>query len=414
MSIRLKLIGAFAFSSLLMLILGSFALWQLAAISRSADSLANQALPAVETTADIQDTLVAYRLAQNRLTGQAIGQRNMEELRAQETRMDILITRLRSLEPDAATLAALTTVSTQWNEFSRRVNVELMATSINRDTLDVLENDYNTLRTNGAALRQASRSKATIARTEVVNAYDTARSVTIAILAVALMFGAVVGFSMALDLADDLRSLTNATERISAGDLRHPITVEGEDELGQLADAFRHMISTLSQKEVEVATQQTQLIARADEIAQAYNELQVILQEREALNATVRALATPFIPIQAGVLIAPLVGIFDTERVNLFTQMLLAQIQRTATHTVIVDVTGMALIDQAVAKQLVETATAARLLGARTILVGIRPEIAQTLIGLDLNLEGVITQADLQRGVAYALATIGQLGRRAV
>jgi rsbT co-antagonist protein RsbR len=405
MSIRFKLIGAFTFSSLLMLVLGGFALWQLSTISRSADNLANQALPIVETTADIQDTVVAYRLAQNRLVGQFIMQRNRAELQEQEARMDKLISQLRSLEPDAATSTSLTTFARQWRAFTNRVNNELRDTRINRAALDALEDDYRALLNAGEALRRASRQQTADARTGVVQAYDTARSVTIALLAIAVMFSAVVGFSMALDLADDLRSLTTATEQIAAGDLSRPLSVTGDDELGRLADAFRHMTESLSRKEGEVQAQQAQLVARADEITQAYSELQASMQEREALSATVRALATPLIPIQAGVIIAPLVGVFDTERVQHFTQTLLAEVERTRIHTVLVDVTGMALIDHAVATRLVATATAARMLGARTILVGIRPEVAQTLTGLGLSLDGLITRADLQSGVAYALQT---------
>lgn len=403
MSIRFKLIGAFAFSSFLMLLLGGFGLWQLSLISQSAASLANQSLPLVEATADIQDTVVAYRLAQNRLLGQFIMQRNRVELQEQEARMDRLVQRIRSLEPDAAILEQVADIERQWQAFTRRVNNELRDTRITRTALDALEDDSRTLLTTVEALRRSVNAEAGAARAGVMQAYDTARSVTIAIVAIAVMFSAVVGFSMALDFADDLRSLTTATRKISAGDLNHPLAVSGEDELGQLADAFRHMSDTLRRKEAEVGEQQTQLLARADEITQAYHALQQSLQEREALSATVRALATPLIPIQDGVLIAPLVGVFDTARAIEFTQSLLTEVERARAHTIIIDVTGLAIIDQAVARQLVQTASATRMLGARTILVGIRPEIAQALIGLGISLEGIVTRADLQSGVALAL-----------
>lgn len=405
MSIRFKLIGAFTFSSLLMLILGLFALWQLSLISRSADGLTNQALPIVETTADMQDTVVAYRLAQNRLVGQFLMQRNRAELLEQEARMERLIAQLRALEPNAEMLDRTAQFERQWTAFTTRVRNELRDTRINRAALDALEDDYRALLTAGEGLRRVSNRQTAAARADVTEAYDTARSVTIGLLAIAVMFSAVIGFSMALDITDDLRSLTTATEQIAGGDLTQPLTVSGDDELGRLADAFRHMTDALSRKEAEVSAQQDQLVARADEIAQAYNELRASLEEREALSATVRALATPLIPIQAGVMIAPLVGVFDTERAAQFTQTLLTAVERTRTHTVLVDVTGMALIDHAVASRLVETAKAVRLLGARTILVGIRPEIAQTLVGLGLSLEGLTTRADLQSGVAYALHT---------
>lgn len=414
MSIRFKLIGAFAFSTVLMVILGGFALWQLTTISRTADDLANLALPAVETAADIQDTIVAYRLAQSRLVGQAVALRDPAELRAQETRMTQLLAKLETLDPNPVILAALADFGSQWSAFTQRVEAELMGATIVQVRLEALQEDYDALLRSSAMLRQAARTQANTAREEVVAAYDAARAVTIALLTVAVMFSAVVGFSMALDLADDLRSLITATERITAGDLHHPVTVIADDEIGRLADAFRHMIAALTAKEAEVEAQQAQLIARTAEIEQAYGELQLSMQAREALSATVRALATPLIPIQAGVLIAPMVGIFDAERIGVFTKTLLTEVERTHTHTVIVDVTGMALIDHLVANQLLQAAEAVRLLGARTILVGIRPEIAQSLTSLGVNLAGLITRADLQSGVAYALRSVGQLNSRTV
>jgi anti-anti-sigma regulatory factor/HAMP domain-containing protein len=414
MSIRFKLIGAFAFNILLMVVLGGFAIWQLTAISGTAADLANVALPAVETAADIQDTIVAYRLAQGRLIGQAVALRDPAELRAQETRMAQLLAKLEALDPNPAILAALADFAGKWSAFTQRVETELIGATIIQVRLETLQDDYAALLRSGTALRQATRNQAATAREEVVAAYDAARAVTIALLTIAVMFSAVVGFSMALDLADDLRTLTTATERITAGDLRHPVTVTADDEIGRLADAFRHMIAALTAKEAEVAAQQAQLLARTAEIEHAYSELQLSMHEREALSATVRALATPLIPIQAGVLIAPMVGVFDAERMCVFTETLLTEMERTRTHTVIVDVTGMALIDQLVANQLLQAAAAVRLLGARTILVGIRPEIAQSLTGLGVNLAGLITRADLQSGVAYALRSVGQLNSRTV
>jgi rsbT co-antagonist protein RsbR len=388
-----------------MALLGGFALWQLAVINTSAENLANQTLPAVEAAADIQDTIVAYRLAQNRLIDLETTNRNLTELRNQEARMRNQIARLRSLSDDQNLQQTLSDFTVAWERFTVATNSELMRDRVSRAALDDLQAEYDQLLNTSNQLRQISRREAADARTTVTSAYDTARSVTIALLAIAVMFSAVIGYSMALDLADDLRTFTAATEQITAGNLDEPVQITSEDELGKLADAFRHMVATLSAKNAEVAAKQAELIARNDEISQAYAELQVSMQERDALTATIRALATPLIPIQAGVMITPLVGVFDSERINLFTETLLQTVERSKTHTVILDVTGMALIDQAVASQLLTTATAARMLGARTILVGIRPEIAQSLVGLGIDLTGITTYADLQSGVAYALRT---------
>src|SRR5436190_22953520 len=82
---------------------------------------------------------------------------------------------------------------------------------------------------------------------------------------------------------------------------------------------------------------------------------------------------------------------------------LLRSIERHRARIVIMDVTGVPLVDTQVAQTLMQAADAARLLGAKTILVGVRPELAQTIVGLGLNLRGLVTCADLQSGVGYAL-----------
>ncbi|MFS8067709.1 MAG: STAS domain-containing protein, partial [Byssovorax sp.] len=72
-------------------------------------------------------------------------------------------------------------------------------------------------------------------------------------------------------------------------------------------------------------------------------------------------------------------------------------------HTAILDITGVRVVDAQVASGLVSAARAARLLGARVLLTGIRPEVAQMLVGLDTDLAGVVTLGTLESGIAYAL-----------
>jgi rsbT co-antagonist protein RsbR len=84
------------------------------------------------------------------------------------------------------------------------------------------------------------------------------------------------------------------------------------------------------------------------------------------------------------------------------------------------DVTGVPIVDTQTARVLLDAANAARMLGAQTVLVGLRPELAQTIVGLGLDLSGLTTRADLQSGVSYAmeqrskrrLAPLSQTGRR--
>src|SRR5205085_915907 len=88
---------------------------------------------------------------------------------------------------------------------------------------------------------------------------------------------------------------------------------------------------------------------------------------------------------------------------HLLISSLLQAIEQHRADFVIMDVTGVPIVDTQVATALLQAADAARLLGAQTILVGLRPELAQTIVGLGLDLSALATQADLRSGVVYAI-----------
>ncbi len=119
--------------------------------------------------------------------------------------------------------------------------------------------------------------------------------------------------------------------------------------------------------------------------------------------ATLAELSTPLIPINEDIVAMPLIGAIDDARAQRIMETLLAGIRETRATTAILDVTGVAVVDTRVADALLLATRAARMLGARVILTGIRPEVAQTLVSLGANLEGIITRGTLQSGIAFAL-----------
>lgn len=129
------------------------------------------------------------------------------------------------------------------------------------------------------------------------------------------------------------------------------------------------------------------------------------LQEKmiEAQRATLDELSTPLIPLAAGVLVMPVVGSIDSLRADQILETLLEGIIKHRAHTAILDITGVRVVDVQVASGLVSAARAARLLGARVLLTGIRPEVARMLVGLETDLTGVVTLGTLESGIAYAL-----------
>ncbi|NJO82598.1 MAG: STAS domain-containing protein [Blastochloris sp.] len=132
-------------------------------------------------------------------------------------------------------------------------------------------------------------------------------------------------------------------------------------------------------------------------------DLAEAINTREQLRATLRTLASPVVPVLDGILVMPLIGPVDGERAALLSDSLLVAIERQRARVVIIDVTGVPIVDTQVARVLLQIAESARMLGAQPLLVGMRPELAQTIVGLGLDLSGLITRADLQSGVMYAL-----------
>ena len=129
----------------------------------------------------------------------------------------------------------------------------------------------------------------------------------------------------------------------------------------------------------------------------------VLAQQR----LTISELQMPVIQVWDRILALPIVGSLDTARTQEMNEALLQKIVDTGAEIVIVDLTAVPVVDTAVAKHLLETVTAARLLGAEAMLVGMAPRIAITLVHLGIDLSGIITRGTLAQGLELALARLG-------
>ncbi len=148
---------------------------------------------------------------------------------------------------------------------------------------------------------------------------------------------------------------------------------------------------------------ETRVAERTAELTQTLASLRETISARDQLSDAIRELANPVLPVMAGVLVTPLIGAIDTTRAGHLQQTLLRAIEHHQAHSLIIDVTGVPIIDTQVAHLLLQVAKTTRLLGAQTILVGLRPELAQTIVGLGVDLSAIITRSDLQSGVRYTL-----------
>lgn len=133
------------------------------------------------------------------------------------------------------------------------------------------------------------------------------------------------------------------------------------------------------------------------------SRLDTIAAQREQLAE----LSTPVIQLWEGVLAVPLIGTLDSVRSQTATEGLLQAIADQQAKVAILDITGVPTVDTMVAQHLLRTAMAARLMGAECVISGIRPQIAQTMVQLGVDLGEVATRARLSDALAYALARIG-------
>ena len=129
----------------------------------------------------------------------------------------------------------------------------------------------------------------------------------------------------------------------------------------------------------------------------------VIREQADAL----RELSTPVLQVRERLLILPIIGVLDTARAHQLTDQLLRAIRRHRALVVVIDITGVADVDEPVANHLVQTVDASRLMGANVIITGLSSEIAQTLVTIGVDLSKISTVGDLQGGIEEAERLLG-------
>ena len=162
---------------------------------------------------------------------------------------------------------------------------------------------------------------------------------------------------------------------------------------------FRRLVDIKLQERLQVALQREQEATAAHEKVQQ----EIIEAQRQALQE----LSTPIIPVVDRILVMPLIGSIDTLRARDITRSLLAGIREHRARVVILDITGVPVVDSGVADYLNKTIQAARLKGARTIVTGISDAVAETIVDLGIDWSGIETLSDLQSGLIVALGSLG-------
>ncbi len=203
--------------------------------------------------------------------------------------------------------------------------------------------------------------------------------------------------------------------------VRHPweLTMQQQSTLqwgcpflqGKITGIFSHALATPCWAEEQIDMQEGSGPAVIFRIAPTSStieeELHTLREQRQqafdAQRDALRELSTPLIPITDDVVIMPLIGTIDSQRAQQVMETLLEGVARHQASLVILDITGVSIVDTQVAQAFIQAAQAVKLLGAQVMLTGIQPQIAQTLVHLGVDLSGIQTRGSLQAGIAAAL-----------
>ena len=156
--------------------------------------------------------------------------------------------------------------------------------------------------------------------------------------------------------------------------------------------------------QITVTLTAAQMVAR---VVLTQQSLEEAIARQAMLITAIAELSTPVLPLIDGVLLLPVVGSIDSRRISEMSEGLLQAIEQSKARIALIDITGVPVVDTQVAAALIGLARASALMGCRAIMVGIRPEIAQSLVGLGASLEEIATRASLADGLLEALKSVG-------
>jgi anti-anti-sigma regulatory factor/HAMP domain-containing protein len=201
-----------------------------------------------------------------------------------------------------------------------------------------------------------------------------------------------------------LHTVSEASLAVTAGDLGQRVEVTNQDELGTLQGTFNQMVASLCEQRALLEERNAELSHEREALARAMEELRHASEERTTLlEGMVEQLSAPALPVLDGVLVMPLIGMLDAQRAARLQDTLLHAVEAQHARIVILDITGAQIADSQVASALMQTARAVGLLGARVVLTGIQPRMAETLVHLDVDMGTIVTRSTLQAGIGYAL-----------
>ncbi|MEJ1240270.1 STAS domain-containing protein [Chryseolinea sp. T2] len=175
-----------------------------------------------------------------------------------------------------------------------------------------------------------------------------------------------------------------------------------------LKDALLHILQQDIKDPQELYTQSLKIIKLIDSFGVTTFETFIKGREEVILRQTdeITEISTPVIKVWDGIVALPIIGTLDSARTQVVMESLLQQIVESSSSIAILDISGVPAVDSLVAQHLLKTVSATRLMGAECIISGIRPEIAQTVVHLGIDLSGIITKASLASALKTAFSIL--------
>ena len=270
-------------------------------------------------------------------------------------------------------------------------------------SLSLYKQDIQSLTKSAQTTAQAKAQRAQQAEATLLETIASSMQLLLGISALALVVAVAWCLMFPMHLMRPIGALQSATSRLAGGDLAARVQLKRADELGVLGRRFDEMAETIQQRTCAIEAQHERANAARIEAEIARAEIAEQLATIDAQRNVIREMSVPVLPLSQSALVLPLIGALDSERLALVQEQALRSIEQLAAGFLILDITGVPIVDTAVAQGLIQIVQAARLLGSEVVLVGIRPEVAQAVVGLGIHLNEFVTRSTLQSGITYVL-----------
>jgi len=252
-------------------------------------------------------------------------------------------------------------------------------------------------------MARVKAAEAQRARLDVERSAFVAKAIFGVIGVIAMLLALLWSLILPYNLTRPIARLSQAVQHLADGDLSVRTGLDGADEFGRLGRAFDQMAAIIAERTAELRAQFAVAEEARREAEAARAQLARQLETITAQQEIIREMSIPVLPVSDNVLVMPLIGALDSGRLAQAQERALQALERKYASHLILDVTGVPVVDTQVASGLIRITRAAGLLGARAILVGIRPDVAQALVGLGIDLSSTTTYATLQSGIRATL-----------